>query len=292
MRSKNVNCLSCGADNGEVILDRESPRHVICRQCGFVYMNPVPDLSDNQDYYNSEYWESHHNMSGPITEYPVIPRQRRLLEWIKPYLKPDSKVIEIGCGYGFNLDYLKKETGIQPEGLEASIDGCNNTRNAFGIHCHHGFIEDFKPEYKYQVAILSHVLEHFENPQGALDLIAGILEEGGVIWVEVPNILFPNPSKNLSLWLSREHISYFSPGKLKLMLNRAGFRVLKTENDFYTCIMAVKDGVQSEKPVQENEYRAVKNALRKHALYYKTFRALRKFGINIFRKYSLKAYRK
>jgi predicted SAM-dependent methyltransferase len=84
------------------------------------------------------------------------------------------------------------------------------------------------------------VLEHFENPLEALRIIHGLLELEGYLWVEVPNILSPNPKKTMQNWLAKEHRSYFSMNKLKEMLEHVGFEVVLEEEAHFCRMLARK----------------------------------------------------
>lgn len=245
-------------------------------------MNPIPEFEDNSNFYNETYWKEHHNLQGIKSEYPILNRQKRMLNWIKPHVKNNDKILEIGCGFGFNLDYLRKNTTLIPVGIELSESGCYNTKEAFKIECHHTSIEKFSTNDKFQFVLMSHVLEHFENPPKELNSIYNLLDTNGILWIEVPNILFPNPTKTLNKWLSKEHISYFSPNKLKLMLERAGFEILMEEHSHYCCVMAKKCDKPINPPKFTNEINAVKLALFRHRILYNAFKLSRKFGIKLF----------
>lgn len=290
MNTKFINCLCCNADNGELIIDREKPRHFICKNCGFVYMNPIPDFEANKSFYETDYWQEHHQIEGLITQYNFRPRHGRMAKWLKNHgVKPNELLIEIGCGFGFNLDFLRTELGIVPEGLEPSKSGVYNTINAFNINCYSGGVNEFNPGKKYDVALMSHVLEHFDDPLAALEKAHSILNKNGVIWIEVPNILYPTPNKLLDKWLSKEHISYFSPGKLKWFLETAGFQIIKEEYDNYCCVLAQKAEPKLNVPFI-NEFHTVKKALRMQRLNYFKYKVLKKFKIDIYKKYQQKSY--
>lgn len=272
--------------DGEVIIEREFPKHEICRNCGFVHMNPIPNFSLNMEFYSEEYWAEHHGLSQLKRDYNENHRQKNMHRWLAPLISNNGKLLEIGCGYGFNLDYLKKRNPrIEFEGLEISKEGCRNTVESFNIICHNVSLEEFDPQGQYDFIIMCHVLEHFEDPNQAIAKVSKMLKQHGVLWVEVPNILFPNPRKRLVKWLSKEHISYFSPSKVRFLLEKNGLEVSREEHRHFTRFMSRKIETNYANPNLPNEYKDVKRALRRHKLLNSSYTLFGKFGIELFKKY-------
>jgi len=281
MLKKPNKCSICRSDEGEVLIDRDSPRHEVCKNCGFVYMNPIPDFEENKKFYLNDYWDEHHGFFGIREEYLVTNRQKRMQSWLMPYFEKGFNILEIGSGFGYNLDYLNKKNDsldLVIEGLEISKAGCKNMQEAFGIPSFNETIEEFKPAKKYDVLIMSHVLEHFENPSTVLNKCHGLLGDEGLLWIEVPNIMYPNPTKNLDRWLSKEHISYFSPQKLKYLLEINGFEIVHQKFLHYVCYLVRKVDGQNNQTLYQNEYSDIKKALFRQRIAYFIFRTLSNFG--------------
>ena len=291
MRFKRIRCLICNSDHGTVIIEREFPRHEICQNCGFVYMNPILDSSDNKKFYEGDYWNEHHDLTGVKKEYQESERQKRMHSWMQPFFKERSNLLEIGCGYGFNLDFLKQRNSqLSVEGLEVSKEACYNVGKAFDIPCHNSTIEEFQTEKKYNCVVMCHVLEHFEQPESVLSKTHSLLKENGIVWIEVPNIMFPNPTKDISKWLAKEHISYFSPEKLKFLLEKTGFLIKREEHKHYVCFLAEKVDINedSEHIVYSNEFDLVKKAITRQKKYYRRYRLFRKLRLPSFLNYRLR----
>jgi hypothetical protein len=85
-------------------------------------------------------------------------------------------------------------------------------------------------ERRFDVMVLSHVLEHLLQPRTALELLRSRMASEGVLYIEVPNI--PRGSLNEYLdnvWAPRydePHISFFSQESLTEMLREAGMDVI------------------------------------------------------------------
>ena len=275
-----MNCPICSHTEGTLINDREFPRHHICKNCGFVFMYPLPEISDLNNYYEEAYWEKHHNAKGlvnKIFDNSFDSRNKAIYEWCKPYIKNENtKVLEIGAGYGHTLAYFKQQSQCYVEGVEPSKEGVYNAVNSYGIKTFNGFLEDFQTNEKFDIVILSHVFEHFYEPMKALSIIRKIICDNGILFIEVPNILKPNSKKHKLGWFSKEHISYFSKDKLNYMLLNNGFDMIRSEEKNYLRTLSfAKD---NKSATYENEHGKVKRAIFIHDMLYYKMRLIKKLN--------------
>jgi SAM-dependent methyltransferase len=95
------------------------------------------------------------------------------------------KVLEVGCGYGDNLAFLK-ERGYQAFGTESSpvrIAACR----ARGLDVSAGFAEaERKAPFDFVYSV--HVLEHIIAADAHMAKLASLLREGGYFYVETPHL--------------------------------------------------------------------------------------------------------
>jgi predicted SAM-dependent methyltransferase len=76
----------------------------------------------------------------------------------------------------------------------------------------------------FDIIFMAHVLEHFLDPNEALQRCAVLLKDKGVLAVEVPNIL--KPFRSLDRYFLRYvHPSNFAPRTLQAMLEKHGFQL-------------------------------------------------------------------
>ncbi|MGJ0516392.1 MAG: class I SAM-dependent methyltransferase [Methylomicrobium sp.] len=97
-------------------------------------------------------------------------------ETIKKHF-PEYKLIEIGCGKGYFLEYLDS-LGFNIKGFDPAYEGSNSNiiKNYFTKEC----------GLNAEGIILRHVLEHVQNPIDFLKLIRNANGGGGKIYIEVP----------------------------------------------------------------------------------------------------------
>ena len=273
MKLKKIdNCNICKSSERVLIIDRDFPKHWICKKCGFVYMDPIVDSSENINYYETDYWEKRNKSWGDVR---IIKdgllneneRSKDIYNWINPYVNENSLILEIGSGFGHNLAYLNNKLKCRVIGIEPSKEGVRFSRDTFGIDVYKGSFESFDYDQKFDAIIMSHVLEHFENPFFVLKKCKDILTSQGVLYIEVPNVLSPNRRKNQAGWFSIEHISYFSLNKVLYLLSETGFLSKREEVRNYVRVLANNCSHKVEKEI-ENEYYKVRFNLLIHSLAY------------------------
>jgi SAM-dependent methyltransferase len=166
-----------------------------CSSCHTGFMNPQP----TKEYLDSIYYKSGHGLTEPIsfeevikaeTEYPnATVDAKRLVGQAKIFMAAMDglKALDIGSGYGFFTNAALragfKVSAVNPGKWENEIFEKLN-----GFSPAPQFFEevDFGPE-KFDLVILSQVLEHVEVPVSFLVKIRSILKKNGIIAVAVPN---------------------------------------------------------------------------------------------------------
>lgn len=141
-------------------------------------------------------------------------------------------VIDVGANDGAFLDVLAgagftKRLGIEPSGACAALyhsKGHAVERTYLDL----GEAERIRQQYGPAGAVTCrHTLEHVKDPLGCLSAMRSLLDNGGILFVEVPDIR--GVTRNLrghELW--DEHLYGFTEETLRLLVIRAGFRVDKS----------------------------------------------------------------
>ncbi|MBN2459216.1 class I SAM-dependent methyltransferase [Candidatus Woesearchaeota archaeon] len=139
-------------------------------------------------------------------------RAKDQAKWVLSSCKPRN-ILEIGCGYGEAIRFWHKK-GYDITGVEPDKHSCERINRKVGkgiAYC--GSIELFKSRQKYDLIIMSHVLEHLENLPGFFKTTDKLLKKDSAIFVEVPNC-----EHKLTLEDSRSnpaHLHHFTSKSLK-----------------------------------------------------------------------------
>jgi len=146
--------------------------------------------------------------------------------WMPPP-PPPGRLLDVGCGsgaYGASLIRL----GWQVDGIEPDAGAAPLARQQ-GLTVQQTTAEEaVLPEATYDVITLWHSLEHLSTPVAALQKLRPSLRDHGLLWVEVPNRAGWGAKLTGEYWYHWDlprHRLHFSPASLRLLLDRAGFRV-------------------------------------------------------------------
>lgn len=207
-----------------------------CEHCGLEQTVPLPTSEELKVLY-----ETYYNFGGEAVETASLYLQlRRLFQnswlwdfWLKidgdiffHTLRGHGKLLDVGCNEGRGLIQYQS-SGYTVEGLELNSKAADAARKK-GFMIHANLIEQFDPAEKYDVVVLSNVLEHSLNPARMLEHVAHILKPGGQVWISCPNSQSWLRSVFGRFWINWHvpfHISHFSSETLTRILQKSGFEL-------------------------------------------------------------------
>ncbi|MBF0247646.1 MAG: methyltransferase domain-containing protein, partial [Alphaproteobacteria bacterium] len=169
-----------------------------CDDCGFVYNAPRVREDVLESYYATSSLASGQVFRDESAQgyYPQLNarRARHLAGVLRSH--PRGRLLDVGCGVGGFLDAMKAEL---PGGWE--LYGLEPSRNAHRQSTDKGYAvanallgSDGMPAGSFDAISMISVLEHTTDPMAALERIRELLAPHGVVFVEVPNVLWPELS--------------------------------------------------------------------------------------------------
>lgn len=244
MKTQRISCNACGADAYHLLSAAGEWNIGKCGVCGLVYLNPAPFFEPTSEFSAvSKGFQYTRYMHQPITpaiyayEKMQLQYQLREITRLTGQKLTSPRYLEVGCGSGASVhasaDLGWNATGIDldPELISAGIEQhgadlrCTTLLNA-GLQegsCH--FIR------------LRDVIEHLPDPYDTLVSIHRLLRPGGIALFVAPNDgALINRIRRL-LGFKRTMVAYaepphhihgFTPDTLRLILLRAGFKILMT----------------------------------------------------------------
>lgn len=249
-----VSCKVCGSSYTEYLIstvDKLFPTKgkyniVRCGECGLIYTNPRPTQEELKTLYPQEYWGliggkgDNHNSKILVKVEEAYRKYLLSLEVkvIKKLLKPNGKILDVGCGNGSILSLCKKQ-GFRTFGVELSPDAIKNVRNSHGLDIICGDI--FEAGYNsnfFDVVTLYHVLEHLHEPLRTLKEIRRILKDQGFLVIQVPNIDSLQFKMFREKWFpidTPRHLYHFSPKTINDFLNKAKLAVISINHFSIRC---------------------------------------------------------
>jgi SAM-dependent methyltransferase len=137
-----------------------------------------------------------------------------------------GRLLDVGSGRG-DLGVVLREHGWDVTGLEPSEDACEEARDR-GVHSVCGTLTTTAGELPggYDAVVFQHSLEHVAEPAADLAEARGLLRDGGLLLVSLPNFGSWQRRRFGARWFHLDlprHRTHFSPRGLELLLRRQGF---------------------------------------------------------------------
>lgn len=132
------------------------------------------------------------------------------------------RLLEIGSGTGYLLAQLR-DRGATVLGVEPGAHGQDGA-GEYGVAIVHDFFPSPRVTGRFDLIVLSNVLEHLENPVEFLVGLQGQLAPDGALIIGVPDEEAYITSGDVST-LFHEHWSYFDRRTLENTARLAGFRI-------------------------------------------------------------------
>lgn len=145
--------------------------------------------------------------------------------------EPAMSVLDIGCGAGLFLQYLKHRgfrdvVGIDyDENMRAALADVEQAGFTIETMDAEAYIDRAHGQRRFDRIVLFDILEHMELDDGVrlLDKLHGLLNVRGQILIRVPNVTSP--------WGLRmqfdtfDHVTLFSPGRVRELAAITGYRL-------------------------------------------------------------------
>jgi 2-polyprenyl-3-methyl-5-hydroxy-6-metoxy-1,4-benzoquinol methylase len=235
--TEQVLCPLCGIAPEPFAVDYQGFTLCRCGRCSLEFVNPrlsYDELAAN--VYSDNYFpkrdgselrtaQATHYYDSQLTQFEALLGERR-------------KVLDIGCGNGAFLDFAR-ERGWEIAGVDIIL-----SPYAKELDCPlwEGRLQDIDfGDGRFDLIRLNHVLEHTQDPLSELTICRELLAPNGILFISVPNIAGISPrlkslqsrlmlkSHRWRHYAAMHHLFFFSPETLKLVVEKAGFKVLKWE---------------------------------------------------------------
>lgn len=192
------------------------------KSSGFVFCSKIPTEEEIYNHYNN--YPIGYGADSAITTIRI----NEVLDGFEKFRKT-NKMLDVGCGPGLFLIEAKKR-GWEVYGTEFTDNQLTYLENK-GINTLKGKLNNasFEDEL-FDVIISSEVIEHINNPVEEIQHFHRLLRKGGVVYITTPNF------NALERYLLKgdydiieypEHLSYYTPKTIDLLLTQNGFKKLK-----------------------------------------------------------------
>ena len=173
------------------------------------------NVSMSDDYYEM----------ADISHFWIQWRFNVVIKQLKPFLSPESKILEIGCGNGVVMSQFEKILGYPIDGCDLNQFATNNLiANVSGnVYLYDIYDEHIDLLNKYDVIILFDVIEHIQNDSEFLNKALRHLKKNGLLVISVPahNFLYSKFDKEVG------HIRRYNKSIMSEVLKKTEAQIIK-----------------------------------------------------------------
>jgi 2-polyprenyl-3-methyl-5-hydroxy-6-metoxy-1,4-benzoquinol methylase len=213
-----------------------TPREVnFCTNCHAYYLATMPTESELVSYYKNDYYQLPYfldQIKGIFRRSRSVSQAHYIQNAI--HLRGGS-VLEVGACDGMLLKQFAVENRVV--GIELSDKYRELAKSKYNIDLLDVSFVDYKG--KFNLVIMSHVLEHFPDIGGTVKKVKDLLKPGGLFFVEVPNSPLPveRTASELKYYLHGAHTFNFTVKSLRTLLLNYGFEIISLDRVTYNIPM-------------------------------------------------------
>jgi len=236
----------------------------ICPESGLVMQSPSPTPNEIQTYYKETATYINPGREGKPSSIKVKGVDRYINIIIDTIGNIPNSVFQVGCSDGYTLKRFSDAGATSVTGIDPSIASHDLAKKKYNIQTTIGTIEDYQIKHKkFDLIILTHVLEHLFDPVQVLRRCNELQNEGDWILIEVP--LFERIECFPPGMLTLEHLTYFSEGTLIETVTKPGYEPIYIEKyfglDAYPLILIAAKKHSGVKNIKRNDYSRARKLL-------------------------------
>lgn len=219
-------CRACGARQSRHSLTVHSPGSVLelfeCGACGSFFFDGEDPVLGYEFLPYGEYWLDYaQGGAGIITMLSPLFALGDL---------PEGDMIDVGCGFGFVVDYWARNRGAAV-GLERSAFGAQGAK-MLGADIRPLYLDGFReqePERRFSIVYSSEVIEHVADPAAFLAELVGMMDDDGLLVLTTPDSSAISPEtprpKVIAALSPQFHYAIFSQQRMRQMVEALGLQV-------------------------------------------------------------------
>lgn len=234
----------------DYLVTGESFDIVECEACSIRTTTPFPDKKIIGNYYSSDDYISHDDkvsgifdsIYGLVRTYQLNKKKKLIGKYFN---KSDGKILDIGCGAGDFLQYMK-ENHWNINGVDTSNKARKIANNKLNIKVM-GPKDWINNKEKYDVITCWHSLEHVHEPWVYLDKIKKSLTLDGFLIVALPNYQSTDAKIYKEFWAAYDtprHLYHFTIKSMNKTIKPHGLNIESIYrmnfDPFYVSMLSAK----------------------------------------------------
>jgi SAM-dependent methyltransferase len=192
----------------------------------------MPDSDTLAQYYNEDYYGSAEGKFLGRVE-TIVRFFRYLRAKSVQRLIPEGRVLDVGCGRGVMLKFLKG-WGYKVDGIELDTVAAVRARRNLNQQIFHS-LDESAPRLlqQYQAICFWHSLEHLPEPGKTLKTADRLLAPGGLLIIAAPHMESLQSRLSGRSWLHLDlprHLVHFDMNRLAGFFQATGYRIIRHQH--------------------------------------------------------------
>lgn len=229
-------CPACG-NIGEFCFEKFGFTHRKCENCKTIFTTPRPTDDLLLKFYNNykapKLWTKiliSTDSNRKTIQYE--PRAKKIISILKDHIHNTPELaVDLGAGSGAFALALKKQNYFKKVlALDFSKD-CVDKCKSLGLDAKRGSVDILKPN-SVDLITMNDLIEHLFDPKNFLEKCFNALKTNGFMTIACPNgegFDFKIMKEHTVNIHPPEHLQYFNPGSIEILLVRVGFEIVLVE---------------------------------------------------------------
>lgn len=214
-----------------------------CSETGFQFANPrLSTAGTLRHFAENDYGEYFATVeSTKATRIEIA--YRPLLQYLMEHRKAPASLLEVGCGSGALLEFLRDEGGYDVEGVEIAPTAVPYQQKKH-LKVYQAPIEALKPARQFDIVLMWSVLDHLADPVAALQTSYRALKPGGLMLIgNVNTDGFDHQIMGHDNFTFRPpgRVNYYNIKSLTAHIELSGFEVLEVTTPGKLDVDLVRD---------------------------------------------------
>ena len=230
-----ISCPACESIYYQVVFEKDGFTFVTCTECETIFIRSRPTFEMLSEFYATsksiKYWNDKIFPASEDSRRSQIfaPRAKRVVELCKKHNTATEVLLDVGAGFGTFCEEINKLAVFSKViAVEPSHDLAETCRRK-SLDVIEKPIEEVDLD-RASVITNFELIEHLYQPKDFLLACGKALRRNGLLIITTPNIkgfdllVLGKLSDNIG---GPNHLNYFHPKSLSILLQRCGFEVLE-----------------------------------------------------------------
>ena len=224
-------CEACGSVEFRSLYSKEAHDFHRCRSCALIRIDPQPTDAVLASIYGTKYYDAWGVQSGADRVFALKKATFRQHVFSELPLAKGARILDCGAAFGALME-VARELGCEPYGIELAEEAAAGIATKFGAdRVYSGPFEQAHfaglGDGAFDAVFMCDFIEHVRDPRSVLEKAASLLRPGGHLVVTTPNGSSLSSRFMGGSWPHSkvEHLYFFDPHNLGLLLDRVGLTV-------------------------------------------------------------------